>query len=123
MQEYSIYINIEDAAKIEEEEASSFIRNTLISIGIDLDEIWPENKELNSKDRIILRRHLAKLSIDILYDGDRGYKIYWEDNLIAEWFKPLFILKKDTAARKVSDRIYYEMIVKYESLFEEDENE
>ena len=121
--EYSIYINREDASKIEEEELNSFIRSIILEIGINLDGVWEDGESLDVDSKIKLRKVLLTYDIDIVHDGDRGYKIYFEDSIVGEWFKPRFILKKDLKARKTSQRLYYEMMVRFSSVFESDEDD
>lgn len=121
--EYSIYLNREDAFKAEEQELNSFIRAVISEIGIDIDEVWEEDQELDAATKSKLREFLAKYDIEIIHDGDRGYKIYVEDTVVGEWFKPRFVLKKDLSARRTSQRVFYEMIVSFTSLFESDEDE
>ena len=120
--EYSVYINREDAAKAENQELNSFVRAIIDEIGIDVDEIWDEEEELNVNSKAKLRDLLSKYDIEIIHDGDRGYQIYFEDTIVGEWFKPRFILRKDLSARRISQRVYYEMIVKFTSPFESDED-
>ncbi len=121
--EYSIYINKEDANKAEEEELNSFIRSVLENSGLELDDVWAEGAELDVVTKIKLRSFLAKFDVDIIHDGDRGYKIYVGDDVIAEWFKPRVVLKTDPQARKASQRTYYEMMIKCSSVFEEFEEQ
>lgn len=121
--EYSIYINREDATKVEEEERDIFIRSVLEAIGLEFDDIWEEGKPLDPETKLKLWSFLNTYEIDIIHDGDRGYKIYIEGEVVGEWFKPRVILKQDNKALKISKRFFYEMIIKYSSLFEEEEVE
>jgi hypothetical protein len=105
----SIYLDREDAKTVEEEERNLFIRSILEQLGVPLDDIWP-NVNLTLDDKITLRSLLSKLEIEILDNNNRGCKIYYKDMLIAEWFKPNFILKKDLSARTLKKQLYYEMI-------------
>jgi hypothetical protein len=120
MKEISIYINREDVAKAEEEERNNFIRSTIEAVGIDLDDIWPVDDLLEPKTKIALWEILSKYEIDIIHDGERGYKIYYDNKVIAEWFKPNFILREDNKAKKLSKRFFYEMQIKYFSEFEQE---
>ena len=121
--EYSIYVNREDVSKVEEEELNNFIYAIISEIGIEIDEIWEEGKPLDVETKVKLRKLLATYDIDIIHDGDRGYKIYFEDTIVGEWFKPRVILKKDLKARRASQRVFYEIILCFSSPFEDGEDE
>ena len=124
MGQTSIYINIEDCKTAEVEERDSFIKNVLNAIGIDgLDDIWPDVQIESVEDKIKFRRLMQTYDIDILYDGDRGVKIYVDDDMIAEWKKPRFILRSDPSARNPRNKTFYEMIIDYWSMFEQGEND
>lgn len=121
--EYSIYINKEDAAQAEEDELNDFIRGVLVSMELDLDNIWEEDAKLDVEAKIKLRKLLGTYDIDIIHDGDRGYEIYVGDEIIAEWLKPRTVLRKDPQARRASRRTFYEMMITCSSIFEDDEEE
>lgn len=120
--ERSLYIDREDARKVEEEERNLFLRGVLEQMGVSLDEVWPEII-LTAEQKRKLRDILSQLELEIVDDGDRGFKIYSRDDLVAEWFKPRFILREDRSAKTVSKRLYYEMIIKTESLYEGEKSE
>lgn len=119
--ERSIYLDREDAKSIEEEERSLFLRGILEKIGVPLDDIWPDKYVETIDQKIKLRGLLSKLNIEIIYDGDRGCKIYHEDELLAEWFKPRFLLKRDNKAKTIQKKFYYEMKIKTWDVFENQE--
>ncbi len=119
--EYSIYVDIEDLSRTEEEEYNNFIRGVLENIGLDIEDIWPENLIFTPDDKIKISRFLEKFEIDIIHDGDRGYKIYFENKIIGEWYKPKVILRKDSRAKKLSKALYYELQLKCSSVFEKEE--
>lgn len=118
----SIYIDREDHKSIEEEERNLFLRGVLEEVGVPVDDIWPE-LELTVEQKVEMRDLLTKLDIDIIADNDRGYKIYHEDSLLAEWFKPRFILREDKGAKVFSSKLYYEMVIKTWSIFEQEESD
>jgi hypothetical protein len=120
--ERSVYIDREDARKVEEEERNLFLRGVLEQMGVSLDEIWPEII-LTVEQKRKLRDILSQLELEIVDDRDRGFKIYSRNDLVAEWFKPRFILREDKSARSLSKKLYYEMIIKTESLYEGENSE
>ena len=113
----SIYIDREDAKRTEDEERSIFIRGVLEKMGVPLEDVWP-NTQLTIDDKIKLRDLLQKLEVEIIDDRDRGCKVYHQDTLLGEWFKPRFILREDKKARTLAKKLYYEMIIKTFSVFE-----
>jgi hypothetical protein len=122
MNETSIYINREDATKVEAEERDIYIKSILEGMGVPLDDVWPDT-HLTVEQKIKLRELLSKLDLEIVEDGDRGYRVYSEGDLLAEWFKPRFVLRKDESARSNRNKLFYEMIVKTNDVFEGNEDE
>jgi hypothetical protein len=127
--ERSIYLDRDDCESIENEERSLFVRGILEEIGIpeeSLYDVWPE-LELSIEHKMKLRKLLDELDLEIIYDGGRGVKIYHGNppngKLIAEWFKPRFIMKKDIQARDSNKKLYYEMVIKTWSAFEEENDD
>jgi hypothetical protein len=123
MTELSIYIDREDLALAEAEERDLFIKEVLTKIGIPLEEIWPEEHLETVEDKIEFRKLMDHYDVDILDDGDRGVKIYVDDDVIAEWKKPRYILRIDYQARRPVNRVFYEMIISFWSMFEGDDDE
>jgi hypothetical protein len=122
MIERSIYLDREDAQAIEEEERNIFVRGVLAEVGIPVDEIWPDIS-LTVEAKVALRGLLAKLGVEIIDDGDRGYQIYHENTKLGEWFKPKFILREDKGARTLAKKLYYEMVIKTWTVFDQQEND
>lgn len=121
--EYSVYCNREDVKFTENEQKNIFIRTIINNIGIDIDEVWENGSELDPEKKLALFRLLEKYDIQIIDDGDRGYKIYVDDSCIGEWFKPRVQHRVDPRALKLSSKLYAEIKFKTGSLFtEEDED-
>lgn len=122
MIEYNVLANREDYAQVEEEERNEFFRKIICDIGIDLEEIWPEGEKLDTDIRIKFSELLLKFKLEIIKEG-REYRIYYEDGLIAEWLQPSVVLKKDARAKTISKALYYEITFRYNSVFEDDNEE
>ena len=122
MIERSIYLDREDAQAIEEEERNLFVRGVLEQVGIPVDEIWPDIS-LTVEAKRALRGLLEKLEVEIIDDGDRGYQIYHQNTKLGEWFKPNFILREDKGARTLAKKLYYEMVIKTWTVFDQQEND
>ena len=118
MKSYSIYIDREDVKVVEDEEKNMFVKNILDEIGIDYQKVWP-TKTLNVKQKVKLRKLFEDFDIDILEHG-KELLVYVGDDLIAEWKTPKYILRTDPKARRANKRMYYEMIVTYWTLFDDE---
>ncbi len=120
MIERSVYLDREDCKLIENEERNLFVRGILEAMGVPLEDVWPDIS-LTVEQKIKLRGLLGKLEMEIIDDGDRGYQIYHQNTKLAEWFKPRFILREDKGARTLSKKLYYEMVIKTWSVFDQQE--
>jgi hypothetical protein len=121
LSERSILVDVDSLKSVEEEEMNKFVKSFLLSMDIpNIESIWPDVFLSSAQDKLKLRAALSKYEIDVISDGDRGIKIFLKDELIAEWFKPNVILKKDVqATKKPKDQYYYELKIKSSSIFEE----
>jgi hypothetical protein len=119
--ERSVYLNREDAKNIEDEERNIFVKGVLEEIGVPLKDVWPDIS-LTVEQKVQLRGLLAKLEIEIIEDGDRGTQIYHQNTKLGEWFKPRFILREDKGARTLNKKLYYEMVIKTWSVFDQEES-
>lgn len=115
----SVYLDREDAKTIEEEERNLFLRGVLEQIGVPLDDVWPDIL-LTVEQKRALRALLDKLEIEII-NSDRTYEIYHQDTLLAKWYKPKFILREDKKPRNRNKRLFFEMVIRTESVFDTEE--
>ena len=114
-----ILCNRDDFKSIEAELRSSFIRATIEEMGIQLNEIWPEDKiDFDIQEKIKLRELLNKYNILIIDDHDGGTKIYVEEEMIGEWKKCRYELQTDLSQIDPGKKIYLKMFVDYWSVFE-----
>lgn len=120
MIERSIYLDREDAFSVEAEERNLFLRGVLEELGVPVESVWPDI-DLTVEQKVQLRNILGKLDIEIVDDGDRGYQVWHEKTKLAEWFKPRFILREDIEARTFTKRLYYEMVIKTWSVYDNQE--
>lgn len=118
MIKYSIFVDREDVKTVEEEERNSFIKTVLEQIGLDISDIWP-NILLSLDEKIKLREYLNKFDVLIL-DVKETLEIYVGKELVAKWYRPLFALKTDLSEINPSKKIFVEMTIIYESIFEND---
>ncbi len=115
----SIFCNREDFRKVEAEERDRFIKDSILSLGIDLD-MWPDDEELSPERKIDFINYLSKFKIEIIHDGDRGYSLFASGELFAEWKKPRAVLRRDPMAKQQSKKFYYEMIIDTWSQFQDE---
>lgn len=118
MSEIKILCNIDNAKEVETEERDLFVKGILEEMGVPLEEVWPET-HLNLEQKIQLRKLLGKFNIIILDNRDGSMEIYVDNYKVATWHKPRYILKTDRKAIERTKKLYYEMILKAESVFEE----
>lgn len=122
----------EDIRSVEAKEQLSFVFYVLESMGVPEEEILickPENGVLTVKQKSMLRDLCEHYNVTLLDDMDGGLKIYVEvtledgqtrrQTLVAEWKKPWFVLKADTAALGRSKRYYAEIHTSWWSMQEE----
>ena len=109
----------DDTGEVAKEMRESFLRSTLAEMGIPLD-FWEEDSGiLNVQQKIQLRKLLSDYEVQVVEDNDGAMEVYVGDDLIAEWFKPTFKLKKDLKERDVKKQAYIEMTVIFNSVFVE----
>lgn len=118
MHEVSLYVDIEEIKSVEQQEHNLFVKEILEQLGIPYQDIWKDDI-LEVEQKVALRSLLSKFGIDIIDDGDRGTKIYHENDCIATWHKPKIILRKNEVTINHNKKFYYEIILKTESMFEE----
>lgn len=131
MIETSIYVDREDVRRVEGEEQRAFVRDIIERLELpNFEDIWPEEEEDSEPDeqrdvqsKIKLRELLGHFGVDIVGDGDRGLKIYFDKQVIAEWKKPFVVLRKDMSEVIPSKRLYAELQIKYWSVFHDQEEE
>lgn len=111
----------ENTAKVEEEEKTRYLRNILEQIGIPILEFWENDGPLSVEQRMKLRGILRTYGIQVIDDLDGHMQIYVDDELVAEWFKCRYKLKRDLRERDPRKQLYLEMEVNCWSLFEEAE--
>jgi hypothetical protein len=114
-----IYINREDAKKTEQEELQNFIHSVLSEINLPINNIWPEDGLLSVQQKIELKNLLAKVNINIINSDSDDTLIYVDKDLIATWKKPRYILRTDISEINPAKKVFLEMIIEYESVFEQ----
>jgi len=114
-----ITLKRDEQMDMESKEKSKWVREVLGKIGLPV-ESWAEN--LSMDDLRKLRVELKTLEIEILDDSNSGIKIYYREDLIAEWFKPNYVLRESPRkiGRDPKDRYYLEMHLNCRDVFNEE---
>lgn len=119
MSEDIILVNHHEAAQIEHEEKTIWLRGIFEKIGIPLG-FWPENPTM--KDLRKMRGVLLAEKIEIIDDNNSGLEVYFDGDLIAEWRKPFYKLKRDPNIIDPRYRVYLEMHLRRRSVFDKSDN-
>ena len=124
MKEISIYIDREDQKEAESEEKYRFLHGILTEMGINLEDVWPEPIAPTVPERIKLRKYLGKnYDMELIENIDRSAVIYHEGDPIATWYTPRYILHRDLDAKQHSKRFFFEMILRFEYIGEDNDRE
>lgn len=111
----------ENTRQVEIEEKNRFLKNLLEQMGIPIDTFWLNDNSLSVEQKIKLRNLLINYSIQVIDDLDGHLSIYVEGELIGEWHKCTYKLKRDLSQIDPRKQLYLEMQINCWSLFEEQE--
>lgn len=111
----------ENTNQVEEEEKARFIKSVLETVGIPLENIWDEAGVLTIEGKIKLRSTLSSYGVNVIDDLDGGLQVYIEREMVAEWSKPTYILRRDYSHIDRSKQLYLEMTIKNWTIFEDNE--
>ena len=109
----------ENTKKLEEEEKLKFLINLLELMGVPIEELWTNDSSLSIDQKIKLRSILSTYGIQVIDDLDGHMQVYVENELIGEWFKPRYTLRRDLQQLNPKKQLYMEMEVSYWTIFEE----
>jgi hypothetical protein len=119
----------ENTHQVEEEEKARFLRGILeqsfqnTDVAAQIQTIWNTDGPLPAVQKVKLRGILATYGIQVIDDLDGHMQIYLENELIAEWFKCTYKLKRDLRAVDPRKRVYLEMEVNCWSVFDDKEEQ
>lgn len=111
-----IKLRRDQQVEIELQEKTKWVRLILGKLGLPVEK-WKENLTMDDLRKI--RLELKSLEIDIIDDSNNGIEIYIKNDLIAEWRKPHYILKKNPEERDSRYKYYLEMYPQTKSVFQE----
>ncbi len=108
----------ENTRLVEEEEKAKFVKNVLEAIGIPVEGLWGEDGGLSPQGTNQLRRTLASFNTIVVEDGDGGLKIHVDKEVVADWKKPTYILKRDLSEIDPKKKLFLEMHTNFWTVFE-----
>lgn len=103
--------------EVEAEEQTRFVLSIIEALEVPFE--WDSNEPFTILDKVRLRKVLSQYQITVLDDMGGGVKIYLEHQQIAEWKKPLYILKEDPSQIDPKKRLFIEMKCEFDSIFED----
>jgi len=103
--------------QVEEEEKQNFLRELLENMGLPISDFWQPNQTLNIQEKIKLRNILGAFNIVVIDNLDGHMQIYHDDELIGEWNKCKYKLKKDLRQIDPKKQFYLEMEADFWTIF------
>ncbi|CAB4196533.1 hypothetical protein UFOVP1290_53 [uncultured Caudovirales phage] len=117
----TILLNYGDSTKnVEEEEKMRFLKDVLDQMGVPINDFWNTDEPLSIEQKIKLRAILATYSVQVIDDLDGHLQIYVEDELVGEWNKCTYKLKRDLRQLDPRKQLYLEMTVDFWTIFEDE---
>lgn len=114
----------ENLRQVEDEEKARFLRSILeqmfenTEVIIKLQELWPGDVPLVPEQKVKMRGLMTTYGIQVIDDMDGHMRILVEGELIGEWSKCKYKLRRDISQIDPKKQLYLEMEVNYWSLFE-----
>lgn len=106
-------------SKVEEEEKTRFLHCLLDQMGVPIKDFWDTDDTLTVEQKIKLGGILSTYNVNIFDDHEGNLEVYLEDELIGSWNKCTYKLKRDLSVRDPKKRLYFEMEIKYWSIFDD----
>jgi len=113
---------------VEDEEKARFLRGLLEQmfeevpeVMTKIAEIWFEEGTLTPEQKVKMRQFMNTYGIQVIDDLDGNMKIYLDGQVVGEWFKCKYKLKRDVSQLDRRKQFYLEMEVNCWSVFESTE--
>lgn len=117
----TILLNYDDnTKKVEEEEQLRFLRTLLEQMGVPVDEFWTTD-DLSISQKMKLREILLTYGIQVINDLDGHLQVYVENELVGNWDKCTYKLKRDLRQLDPRKQLFLEMEVSCWSIFDEEQ--
>lgn len=108
----------EDTKTVEGQEQARFIKSVLEALEVPI-EFNPE-EPLSIVDHQKLRKSFKEFNIHVIDDIDGGIRVSIGDDLIAEWYKATYKLKKDPLEKNRREQLFLEMEINFWTIFEDE---
>lgn len=109
----------ESVRKVEEDERNRFLYCLLEQMGVPIAEFWTIDDSLSAAQKMKLRNLLTTYDVRVLDDLEGNLEVYLENELVGEWHKCTYKLKKNLRELDPRKRLYLEMEVNYWSIFDD----
>jgi len=115
----------ENTHQVEEEERARFLRALIdqmfenTEVQTQVQSIWTNDGPLSPEQKIKMRGIFATYGIQVIDDHDGHMQVYVEGELVGEWHKCTYKLKKDLRQIDPRKKLYLEMEVNCWSVFDE----
>jgi hypothetical protein len=117
---YTILIRRDENTKnIEAQEQARFIKTILEALEVAID--YNPDEPLSIEKKIKMRKDLSFYGISIFESPNSNLKIFVEKELIAEWKKPSYKMKKDPSQIDPKKKLYIEMSIEFWTVFEQND--
>jgi len=119
----------ENTQQVEEEEKARFLRSLLgqmfenTDVVEQIQQIWPNEGVLSAEQKVKLRGIFTTYNIQVIDDHDGHLQVYVEGELVGEWYKCTYKLKRDLRQIDPRKKLYLEMEVNCWSVFEPQEEQ
>lgn len=94
----------------------------LSETGMNLDNCFPESGNIEDQtidQKAQLRNNLNDNNILIVDNNDDSLIIYIQNQIIAEWKKPLYVRKEDIEERNPKKKFFIEINIEHYSVFDD----
>jgi hypothetical protein len=106
----------EDTKAIEAQEQARFVKTILEALEVPVD--FNPDEPLTVESKLKFRKDLGVYNINVIGDIDSGLKVYVNNDMIGEWKKPKYVLKRDHNQIDPNKRLFLEMHIEFSTVFE-----
>lgn len=118
----------ENVLQVEDEEKARFLRTIIYQMFEDvptmvseIDKIWTVDGPLPVSQKIQMRQFMNTYHIQVIDDLDGHMKVFVENELVGEWFKSKYKLRRDVSQLNPKRQLFLEMEINFWSVFESSE--
>lgn len=118
--QYTVLLNkSENTKEIEHEEQFKFLIYILqlldVDFPADISLDWPLSSEHQQQFNLLLKKY----NISVIDGPDTSLQIFVDADLVGEWFKSHYVLKRDFSTPDPKKQLYLEMNNKFWTIFDE----